>query len=84
MWRAWRAGNERALLATVVQIDTLGTATIRRSGYGEAAVIRVLVAVRVMELRLMARFGLRLKLFLGEFMRTEKVEGADEKDPDDY
>lgn len=32
----------------------------------------------------MARFGLRLKLFLGESVRTEKVEGTDEKDPNDY
>lgn len=72
------------LLATVVQIDTFGTATIRRSGYSETAVVRVLAAVRVLELRLMARFGLRLKLFLGESVRTEKVEGTDEKGPNDY
>ena len=72
------------LLAKVVQIDTLGTATIRRRGYSEATVVRVLIAIRLMESRLTARFELRLKLCLGESVRTEKVEGADEKDPNDY
>lgn len=83
MWGAWRVGNERLLLATVVQIGTLGTATIRRSGYSEATVVGVFAAVRVVESRLMAGFGLRLKLFLGEFVRTKKVEAADEKEPND-
>lgn len=39
------------LLATVVQIDTFGTATIRRSGYSETAVVRVLAAARILESR---------------------------------
>lgn len=72
------------LLATIVQIDTLGTATIGRSGDSEAAVVRVLATIRVMESRFMARFRLRLKFFLGESVRSEKVEGADEKEPDNY
>lgn len=72
------------LLAIVIQIDTLGTATIGRSGYSEAAVIRVLATIRVIESRFMARLRLRLKLFLGESVRSDKVEGADEKEPNKY
>lgn len=72
------------LLATVVQIDILGTATIGRSGDSEAAVVRVLATIRVMESRFMAGFRLRLKFFLGESMRSEKVEGAGEKEASNY
>lgn len=72
------------LLATIVQIDTLGTATKGRSGDSEAAVVRVLATIRVMESRFMARFRLRLKLFLRESVRSEEVEGADEKEPNNY
>lgn len=72
------------LLATVVQIYTLGTPTIGRRGYSEAAVVGVLANIRVMESRFMARLRLRLKLFLGESVRSEKVEGADEKETNNY
>lgn len=71
------------LLATIVQIDTLGTATKGRSGDSEAAVVRVLATIRFMESRFMARFRLR-KLFLGESVSSEEVEGADEKEPNNY
>lgn len=66
------------LLATVVQVDTLGTATVGRGGYSEAAVVRVLATIRAMKSRFIAGFGLRLSLFLGESVRSEKVEGANE------
>lgn len=72
------------LLASVVQIETLGTATIGRSGYSEAAVVRVLAIIRITGSGFMARFRLRLKLFLGESMRSEKVKGADEKEANNY
>lgn len=58
------------LLATVVQVDTLGTATAGRGSYSEAAVVRVLATIRVMKSRFMASFGQRLSLFLGESVRS--------------